>query len=189
MLETGAGRAVVQMARSVAGGPQLQTVGGRPRVVRCPRGLVCNGMSRYLLVAHQTAHSEELLRSAQELARQDPQAEFVLLVPSTPVASLLVWEEGETAEVAGRRAASAQARLEQGGLRVVEARSGDPDPVAAIGDEIHAGRRYAAIVVSTLPAGISRWVRMDVIHRVQRNYPGQPVIHVVAGAAAETRAT
>ena len=145
-------------------------------------------MARYLLVAHQTAHSDELLQAARELARHDPHAEFVLLVPATPVGSLLVWEEGETVDVARRRAASARAGLEEGGLRVVEARSGDQDPVAAIGDEMHAGRRYAAIIVSTLPAGISRWVRMDVVSRVRRNYPGQPVIHVVAGAAAERRA-
>lgn len=112
----------------------------------------------------------------------------MLLVPATPVSSLLVWEEGETIDVARRRAASARAGLEQGGLRVVEARPGDQDPVAAIGDEMHAGRRYAAIIVSTLPAGISRWVRMDVVSRVRRNYPHQPVIHVVAGAAPETRA-
>jgi hypothetical protein len=144
-------------------------------------------MAKYLLVAHQTAHSEELLEAAQDLARQDPEAEFVLLVPATPVGSLLVWEEGETADVAVRTAASAQLRLEAGGLRVVEARTGDQDPVAAIGDEVHAGRRYAAIVVSTLPAGISRWVRMDVPSRVRRTFPRQPVIHVVAATPAETR--
>jgi hypothetical protein len=145
-------------------------------------------MARYLLVAHQTAHSDELMQAAKELAHHDPYAEFVLLVPATPVSSLLVWEEGETIDVARRRAASARARMEEGGLRVVEARPGDQDPVAAIGDEMHAGRRYAAIIVSTLPAGISRWVRMDVVSRIRRNYPHQPVIHVVAGAAAETRA-
>ena len=142
-------------------------------------------MARYLLVAHQTAESEELLQAAQGLARQDADAEFVLLVPATPVGSLLVWEEGETDDVARRRAASARARLEEGGLRVVEARPGDQDPVAAIGDEMHAGRRYAAIIVSTLPAGVSRWVRMDVISRVRRNYPGRPVLHVVSHRAAE----
>jgi hypothetical protein len=144
-------------------------------------------MAKYLLVAHQTADSEELLRAAQGLARQDADAEFVLLVPATPVGSLLVWEEGETADVARRRATSARARLEATGLRIVDARPGDQDPVAAIGDEMHSRRRYAAIIVSTLPAGISRWVHMDVISRVRRNYPGQPVIHVVSHKAAEAR--
>ncbi len=65
-------------------------------------------------------------------------------------------------------------------LLVVDARPGDQDPTAAIADEIHAGRRYAAIVISTLPASISRWVRMDVPTRVRRNFPGHRVIHVEA---------
>jgi hypothetical protein len=145
-------------------------------------------MARYLLVAHQTAHSDELLDGARALAREDPAAEFVLLVPATPVSRLLVWEEGTTVEVAGRRAASARARMEANGLRVVDARGGDPDPVAAIGDEMNAGRRYAAVVVSTLPAGLSHWVRMDVLSRVRRNYPGLRVIHVLASSRAPARA-
>lgn len=137
-------------------------------------------MARYLLVAHQTAESEELLAAARELAGEDPEAEFVLLVPATPVGNLLVWEEGATKEVAERRAASARARLGAQGLRVMEARSGDQDPMAAIADEVHGGGRYDAIVVSTLPAGISRWLRMDLLSRVRRNVPGHRVIHVEA---------
>jgi hypothetical protein len=54
--------------------------------------------------------------------------------------------------------------------------------MAAIADEVHGGGRYSAIVVSTLPAGISRWLRMDLISRVRRNVPGRRVIHVEAAA-------
>jgi len=139
-------------------------------------------MARYLLVAHQTAQSEELLGAARELAHEDPHAEFVLLVPATPVGRLLVWEEGATVEVARRRAASARIRLEEAGLRVADARIGDQDPMAAIADEMHAGRHYDALVVSTLPAGASRWLRMDLISRVRRNFPRHRVVHVVATA-------
>jgi hypothetical protein len=135
-------------------------------------------MARYLLVAHQTAESEELMVAARELAAEDPGAEFVLLVPATPTGSLLVWEEGETAEVARRRAASARERLEAQGLRVVDARAGDQDPMAAIEDEEHAGRHYAAIVVSTLPAGVSRWLKMDLLSRLRRKFPGHRLVHV-----------
>ena len=141
-------------------------------------------MAKYLLVAHQTAESEELLAAARELARRDTDAEFVLLVPATPVGNLLVWEEGATAEVAQRRAASARARLGDNGLRVTDARTGDPDPMAAIGDEMNAGRRYDVIVVSTLPAGISRWLRLDLLSRIRRNFPRERVIHVEASAPA-----
>jgi hypothetical protein len=140
-------------------------------------------MARYLLVAHQTAQSDELIAAAGDLARQDPSAEFVLLVPATPLVNLLVWEEGETMELARRHAASARGRLEQRGLRIVDARPADQDPMAAIADELHAGERFAAIVVSTLPAGMSRWLRMDVISRVRRNFPRHRVIHVAAAKA------
>ena len=139
-------------------------------------------MARYLLVAHQTAESEELLAAARDLAREDEDAEFVLLVPATPVGSLLVWEEGATAAVAARRAASARARLEAHGLRVTDARTGDQDPMAAIADEMHAGRNYDTLVVSTLPAGVSRWLRMDLLSRVRRNFPRHRVVHVEAEA-------
>lgn len=142
-------------------------------------------MARYLLVAHQTAQSDELMAAAAELARDDPVAEFCLLVPATPVNSLLVWEEGETMEVARRHAAQARARLEQYGLRILDARPADPDPMAAIADELHDGQRFAAVVVSTLPAGLSRWLRMDVISRVRRNFPRHRVIHVTAARAPE----
>lgn len=145
-------------------------------------------MAKYLLVGHQTAESEELLAAANDLARDDPEAEFVLLVPATPIGKLLVWEEGETVDVARRRALSAKARLERLGLRVEAARTGDQDPTAAIGDEMHAGRQYDAIVISTLPAGVSKWLGMDVLSRVRRNFPRHRVIHVVAAAATGAKA-
>ncbi|HYW23503.1 MAG TPA: hypothetical protein VE953_05025 [Terriglobales bacterium] len=140
-------------------------------------------MARYLLVAHQTAQSAELRAAAAGLAQQDPAAEFVLIVPATPVVNLLVWERGETHDVALRHADAARERLEADGLRVVDARPADQDPVAAIEDELHAGGRFAAIVVSTLPAGRSRWLRMDVISRVRRSCPRHRVIHVAVAKA------
>ena len=146
-------------------------------------------MARYLLVAHQTAESEELLATAQKLAGDDPQAKFTLLVPATPIGKLLVWEEGETVEVARRRAESARARLESHGVRVDAARTGDQDPTAAIADEMHAGHEYETIVISTLPAGVSKWLGMDVISRVRRNFPHHEVIHVVSVAATGAKAT
>src|SRR4029453_13826519 len=53
-------------------------------------------MARYLIVAHQTACSPELLERVKSLAAADPAAEFTLLVPATPTGPLLHnWEEGE----------------------------------------------------------------------------------------------
>ena len=147
-------------------------------------------MGSYLLVAHQTAESEELLSAARELHREDPTARFVMLVPATPVAHMLAWEEGETREVARRAADHARARLQEHGLEVVEATIGDADPVHAIGDELRRSRRrFTAIVLSTLPCGASRWLRLDVISRVRRHYSSIRVIHVEGRVSASVGAT
>ena len=46
-------------------------------------------MARYLVVAHQTVTSSELLKQVRVLREQEKDAEFVLLVPATPVRHLL----------------------------------------------------------------------------------------------------
>lgn len=137
-------------------------------------------MASYLLVAHQTAERSELLDTARQLATEDPHARFTLLVPATPVGDLMTWEEGATKEVALSRATSAAAVLRRDGINLVGARVGDADPVLAVDDEFLAGRRYDAVVISTLPPGISRWIKMDVVSRLQRKRPRLRVIHVVA---------
>ena len=137
-------------------------------------------MARYLLVAHQTAERPELVDAARELAAQDPHARFTLLVPATPVGDLLTWEEGETKEVARARAQSAAALLQGHGLNLVGVRVGDADPVLAVDDEFLAGRRYDSIIISTLPPGISRWIKMDVVSRLKRKRPKLQVVHVTA---------
>jgi hypothetical protein len=137
-------------------------------------------MGKYLLVAHQTAEGQELLDAARELAAHDRHARFTLLVPATPVGDLLTWEEGETKEVARRRAQSGAAALQRHGITVVGVTIGDADPVLAVDDEFLAGRRYDAAVISTLPAGFSRWIKMDVVSRLRRKRPRLRLIHVIA---------
>lgn len=140
-----------------------------------------------MLVAHQTAARGELLEATRKLAADDAKAEFTLLVPATPVGDLLIWEEGETKDVAQRQADSAAATLRHNGINVVAVKVGDADPVLAVDDDFLAGNRYDTIVVSTLPPGISRWVKMDVVSRLQRKRPKVPVIHVVSEEAPTPR--
>ena len=143
-------------------------------------------MAKYLLVAHQTAQSPQLLAAAQELIREDPSAMFVLLVPATPIGDLVVFQEGEMAEVATRRAESATAWLQDAGVPMIDAKIGDPDPLQAIGNELQSGQHYEAIVLSTLPQGLSQWLRRDVVSRVRREFPSIRVEHVVSELPATT---
>lgn len=145
-------------------------------------------MARYLIVAHQTAGSPELREQMLALSREDPVAEFTVLVPATPPSNLLVWEEGEAKEIARQRAEQSQRSLKQAGLRVDAARVGDHEPLQAIGDELEAHRGYQAMVISTFPAGVSRWLKMDLVSRARRSFPRLRVIHVVSEPRKETSA-
>jgi hypothetical protein len=141
-------------------------------------------MARYLIVAHQTAGSPELLERVKELAAADPAAEFTLLVPATPTDHLLHnWEEGEARQLARRRAEEATRRLAEGGVKLAAARIGAHSPLEAVGDELLARPGYDRIVLSTFPPGISRWLRGNLPAVLQRR-TRLPVDHVVAQAPA-----
>ena len=71
-------------------------------------------------------------------------------------------------------------RLTREGLRV-EAIVGDADPIVAVG-EIWDPRRFDEVIVVTLPTDLSRWLTLDLPHRVER-LTGARVTHVVAGAS------
>uniref|UniRef100_A0A7V4A1H1 Universal stress protein n=1 Tax=Thermus tengchongensis TaxID=1214928 RepID=A0A7V4A1H1_9DEIN len=135
-------------------------------------------MARYLVVAHRTAKSPELARKLAELRSRDPEARFVLLVPAVPPAGW-VYEEGEIQRQAKEEAEAAKAALEAQGISIEEAKPGDVSPILALEEELmaHPGE-YQAIVLATLPPGLSRWLRLDVHSQAERF--GLPVIHVIA---------
>jgi hypothetical protein len=144
-------------------------------------------MGLYLVVAHQTAASHELLATLQGIAARDRDGEFVLLVPATPVSHLLTWREGESEEVARASATEAARALRQAGLNLTDTVIGPPDPIRAIEEE-HSSRcrSYSATIISTLPVGVSRWLRRDFPNRA-RNRLGIDVIHVVAKKPARAQ--
>ena len=144
-------------------------------------------MGKYLVVAHQTASSPELLAKLKEIAGEDADADFVLLVPATRPEHLAAWVEGEARATAERTADQAKEVFEKNGLSVSRTAVGDEAPVEAVRDELRENpAHYDAIVVSTLPLGISRWLGLDVPHQLQRRFE-IPVVHVAA--AAKTRAS
>jgi hypothetical protein len=135
-------------------------------------------MAKYLVVAHQTATSEPLVDQLRSLASDDPEASFTLVVPKTHVEHLLTWTEGEAQAVAHRIADEASQVYRAYGLRVEGTAVGDDSPLQAIDDALREGGPYAAIVISTLPAGISRWLKLDVHSQAQKRF-NVPVISVI----------
>jgi hypothetical protein len=133
-------------------------------------------MAKVLVVANRTAESPELLMALQERAARGP-CEYTLLVPQTPHG--LAWaadpDAGHDEAELHRKAFLDELREE--GLNVIDAKVGDPDPLAAIQDECNFGE-YDEVIVSTLPLTVSRWLRLD-LPRKARAATGLPVTHVV----------
>lgn len=133
-------------------------------------------MIRYLIVAHQTADSPQLVEAVAGIRNSQPDAEFGLVVPATPVAHLAAWTQGESRTVAAQAGERARARMAAEGIELTEVSVGDANPVYAVADAFNRGG-WDHVVVSTLAAGASRWVRMDVVSRLRREL-AVPVTHV-----------
>ena len=144
-------------------------------------------MPRYLILANQTASSSELLSAVQKLIQQHHDSDFVLLVPATPGADLLDWQEGDDQTIAKRTAQAAKDALAGAGANIIRAEVGDPSPVKAIEDELTKhSEKYEAIIISTLPLQRSRWVALDQPRRIERRFK-LPVIHVVGHSVTMSR--
>jgi len=130
-----------------------------------------------LVIANQTAPSDELLDHLSDRAAAGPTA-FHLVVPATP------YHPGVPSgrQKARRNLDRALARLRDAGLEVT-GEVGDSDPVTAV-QEAWDPRRYDEVVVATLATGASRWLRIDAPRRMER-VTGVPVDHVVAGKKRE----
>jgi hypothetical protein len=69
--------------------------------------------------------------------------------------------------------------LEEAGARVAAVRIGNYDPFVAVEEELH-GSNYDAVVISTLPPGLSRWLRLNLPSKIARRFPQLRLIQVTA---------
>lgn len=141
-------------------------------------------MGRYLIVANQTLGGEELDAQIQRrIAEGD--ADFHVVVPMTePQLESRAWAPHDTmfqipVDVSGDAEAFDEARqrthhrLERildhirsaGGE--ADGEIGDADPYTAA-KNVLSRLDFDEIIVSTLPSGISRWLKMDLLSRLER---------------------
>ncbi len=137
-------------------------------------------MANYLLVANQTLGGDQLMDEVRWRISRGP-CSFYVLVPNTAPSAV---GAASASEAEHRATLTAQARLRQALTQLraagAEARGdlGDPDPFTAIRD-LMAVQNFDEIIISTLPGGISRWLGMDLPHRVERQFK-LPVTTVTA---------
>jgi hypothetical protein len=139
-----------------------------------------------LVVAHQTAATDGLLDAVRERAARGP-ARFHLVVPRQPHGLEKVLNPDVGEDEASAVLEAALPRLSEAAGHQVTGSVGDAEPLMAIEDAIHLGD-HNEIIISTLPLGISRWLKLDLISKTRAL--GLPVTHVEAqtraGAAAGT---
>jgi hypothetical protein len=142
-------------------------------------------MPSYLVVANQTLGSRALATAIHERFEAGD-ATFHVVVPATPIPHRMTWDEDEARQAAVERLQGLLDRLRAMGAEA-DGEIGSPDPVAAVTDVLRV-RDVDEVILSTLPAGVSRWLGLDVPHRL-RGAVHCPVVVVTevpepSGAAA-----
>ncbi|HEX2849563.1 MAG TPA: universal stress protein [Acidimicrobiales bacterium] len=136
-------------------------------------------MRRILVVANETLTEPHLLDEVRARAAGGDCAVHVVVPASHPTGA---WSEGSVRATAAHRLQKGLDALREMGFEAT-GEVGDVSPVRAIGDALIAAD-YDEIVLSTLPLGRSRWLKQDVVHRVQRAFPGVRLTHVMATPVA-----
>ena len=110
-----------------------------------------------MVVAHRTAATPRLLAEVRARARRSP-CSFTLLVPRP------YWDPDT--EQAADTLELAIPLLDEAAGGHVAGIVGDSDPFAAVEQALEAGG-FDEIIISTLPARVSHWLRRDLPHRVE----------------------
>ncbi len=111
-------------------------------------------VTRVLIVANRTASTPRLIDEVGRRAKAGP-CEFALLIPDVTDRKAADWTL-ETAQRSLRPAARGK----------VEGLVGGPDPFESVKKAVRDGN-FDEIIISTLSKKTSKWLRRDLIHRVE----------------------
>jgi hypothetical protein len=124
--------------------------------------------TRVLIVANRTSSTPRLIEAVRSRAEASP-CEFALLIPDVTNRKAADWTM-ETAQRLLRPAARGK----------VEGLVGGPEPFESVKQAVQEGN-FDEIMISTLPRKVSKWLRRDLIRRVEGL--GLPVTAIVPKAA------
>jgi hypothetical protein len=134
-------------------------------------------MRSYLIVGNQTLMGPELAAAIAERVGRGEPAQFHVVVPATPIQDGFTWDEDKSRAAAQERLDGMLARLGAMGADA-SGEVGHKDPVEAARDAMR-GHPVDEVILSTLPAGISRWLGQDAPSRLKAAV-SVPVVVVTA---------
>jgi hypothetical protein len=154
-------------------------------------------LRRVLVVANRTVGGDELAAAIRERMDAGP-CEFYLLVPVPPsppigiAAGFSAMEAGVVPALTGPDERELAEERLHFGLEwmhrlgaTVEGEVGDTDAVRAI-RAVTERHKIDEIIISTLPTTISRWLRQDLPHRVERKFVLPVTVVTASRAPADT---
>ena len=133
-------------------------------------------MPRYLVVAHRTLGSPELLEAMRERSGGEDTT-FHLLVPEYHGGLGLTYTDTRARAVAHQSLEEAKTRFAASGL-TTSGEVGEASPIEAIATVLERDDAFDAVIVSTLPPGVSKWLGLDLPTQVRRRF-GVAVTHVI----------
>jgi hypothetical protein len=135
--------------------------------------------ARVLVVANKIAATPALLDAVRERAAKGP-CEFTLLVPNTAHGLHKVVDPEDQAQTEAEATLElALPLLEDAAGSPVDGMIGVPEPLAAVQDAVNL-HGFDEIIISTLPTRVSKWLHLDLPHKVAGL--GLPVTTVTARA-------
>ena len=142
-------------------------------------------VAHILVVAHQTAATQGLLDAVRERAQRE-ECTFHLVVPRLARGMHKVVDPQDSGDDEAQRVLDqALPKLSEAAGTPVTGEIGDAEPLMAIQDAINLGS-YDEIIISTLPLGVSRWLKLDLVSKTKAL--GLPVTHVQAPSKVEATA-
>ena len=133
--------------------------------------------ARVLVVAHQTAATDPLLDAVRERAQQGD-VSFHLVVPKHVHGIERVLDPEDAVDQEAQQVLDqALPKLSEAAGSQVTGEVGEAEPLLAIEDAVNLGG-YSEIIISTLPLGVSRWLKLDLVSKARGL--GLPVTHVLA---------
>jgi hypothetical protein len=140
---------------------------------------------RVLVVAHRTAATPALLAAVRERAARGP-CTFTLLVPRAAHGLHRVTDPEDQADDEAQSVLElALPLLEDAAGGPVEGLIGDPEPLNAVADAVNL-HGFDEIIISTLPARVSRWMHLDLPRKITGL--GLPVTTITAKERAPATA-